>query len=66
VRLTIGASKPETDLDRPEGVCWKPESGGGALWDVSGYPVSHIRWAAGEPEEVFGWQVLAQGGVVLI
>jgi xylose dehydrogenase (NAD/NADP) len=50
-------------LDRPDDVRWKPELGGGALWDVGSYPVSFIRWVAGEPEEVFGWQVLAESGV---
>jgi predicted dehydrogenase len=50
-------------LDRPDDVRWKAELGGGALWDVGSYPVSFIRWVAGEPEEVFGWQVLADSGV---
>jgi xylose dehydrogenase (NAD/NADP) len=50
-------------LDRHDDVRWKPELGGGALWDVGSYPVSFIRWVAGEPEEVFGWQVPAESGV---
>ncbi len=50
-------------LDRPDDVRWKPELGGGALWDVGSYPVSFIRWMAGEPEEVFGWQRLSESGV---
>jgi xylose dehydrogenase (NAD/NADP) len=50
-------------LDRPDDVRWKPELGGGALWDVGSYPVSFIRWVAGEPDEVFGWQTLAESGV---
>ncbi len=50
-------------LDGPDDVRWKPELGGGALWDVGSYPVSFIRWVVGEPEEVFGWQVLAESGV---
>jgi xylose dehydrogenase (NAD/NADP) len=50
-------------LDRPEDVRWMPELGGGALWDVGSYPVSFIRWVAGEPDEVFGWQTLAESGV---
>jgi len=50
-------------LDRPDDVRWKPDLGGGALWDVGSYPVSFIRWLAGEPEEVFGWQTLAESGV---
>jgi len=50
-------------LDRPNDVRWKPQLGGGSLWDVGSYPVSFIRWMAGEPERVFGWQTLAQSGV---
>jgi predicted dehydrogenase len=50
-------------LDRPDDVRWKPELGGGSLWDVGSYPVSFIRWIAGEPEEVFGWQTLSESGV---
>lgn len=50
-------------LDRPDDVRWKPELGGGALWDVGSYPVSFIRRMAGEPEEVFGRQRLAESGV---
>jgi xylose dehydrogenase (NAD/NADP) len=50
-------------LDRSDDVRWKPELGGGALWDVGSYPVSLIRWVVGEPEEVFGWQALAESGV---
>jgi xylose dehydrogenase (NAD/NADP) len=50
-------------LDQPDDVRWKPELAGGALWDVGSYPASFIRWVAGEPEEVFGWQTLAESGV---
>ena len=50
-------------LGRPDDVRWKPELGGGALWDLGSYPVSFIRYIAGEPDEVFGWQVLTAGGV---
>jgi xylose dehydrogenase (NAD/NADP) len=50
-------------LDRPGDVRWQPELGGGALWDVGSYPVSLIRRLLGEPEEVFGWQKLAETGV---
>lgn len=50
-------------LDRLNDVRWRPELGGGALWDVGSYPVSFIRWIAGEPEEVFGWQTLSPSGV---
>jgi xylose dehydrogenase (NAD/NADP) len=50
-------------LDRPGDVRWKPELGGGSLWDVGSYPVSFIRWMAGEPEQVFGWHTLSNSGV---
>jgi predicted dehydrogenase len=50
-------------LERPNDVRWKPELGGGSLWDVGSYPVSFIRWIAGEPEQVFGWQTLGDSGV---
>jgi xylose dehydrogenase (NAD/NADP) len=50
-------------LDRLNDVRWKPGLGGGALWDVGSYPVSFIRWVAGEPDEVFGWQTLSGSGV---
>jgi predicted dehydrogenase len=52
-------------LDRPNDVRWKPEMGGGSLWDVGSYPVSFIRWIAGEPEQAFGWQTLSESGVDL-
>jgi xylose dehydrogenase (NAD/NADP) len=50
-------------LDRPGDVRWQPGLGGGALWDIGCYPVSFIRWIAGEPDEVFGWQTLSDSGV---
>jgi xylose dehydrogenase (NAD/NADP) len=50
-------------LDRPTDVRWQPELGGGSLWDVGGYPVSFIRWIAGEPDQVFGWQILSESRV---
>ena len=50
-------------LDRPENVRWKPELGGGALWDIGIYPVSFCRWILGEPDRVFAWQTLTDGGV---
>lgn len=51
------------DVADPNNVRWRPELGGGSVWDVGSYPVSFIRWAAGEPEEVFGWQNLSDSGV---
>ncbi len=50
-------------LDRPNDVRWDPQLGGGALWDIGSYPVSFIRWIAGEPDHVFGWQTLSTSGV---
>jgi xylose dehydrogenase (NAD/NADP) len=50
-------------LDRPDDVRWKPELGGGSLWDVGSYPVSFFRWIAGEPETVQGCQSLGESGV---
>lgn len=50
-------------LDRPDDVRWDPDLGGGALWDIGSYPVSFIRWIAGEPDQVFGWQTLSSSGV---
>lgn len=50
-------------LDRPGDVRWDPDLGGGSLWDVGSYPVSFMRWIAGEPEQVFGCQKLAESGV---
>lgn len=50
-------------LDRPADIRLKPEFGGGSLWDLGVYPVSFIRWIAGEPESVFGWQMLSESGV---
>jgi len=47
-------------LDSPENVRWRPELGGGALWDVGIYPVSFCRWILGEPDRVFAWQTLAE------
>ncbi|MBN1483675.1 MAG: Gfo/Idh/MocA family oxidoreductase [Chloroflexia bacterium] len=50
-------------LEQPANVRWRPDLGGGSLWDVGSYPVSFIRWIAGEPQEVFGWQILSDSGV---
>jgi xylose dehydrogenase (NAD/NADP) len=62
-RLTLVRGALSFFLDRPDDVRWKPGLGGGALWDVGSYPVSFIRRMAGEPEQVFGWQSLAESGV---
>ena len=50
-------------LERPENVRWKPQLGGGALWDIGIYPVSFCQWILGEPDHVFAWQTLAGSGV---
>ncbi|HEY6075077.1 MAG TPA: Gfo/Idh/MocA family oxidoreductase [Anaerolineales bacterium] len=42
----------------------KPEMGGGSLWDVGCYPISYARMLTGEePVEVFGRQVIGEGGI---
>jgi xylose dehydrogenase (NAD/NADP) len=51
-------------LTNLEDVRWKPEMGGGSIWDVGCYPLSFARWVLGaEPQEVFGWQVTSPTGV---
>jgi xylose dehydrogenase (NAD/NADP) len=50
-------------MDRPDDVRWDPELGGGSLWDVGSYPVSFVRWIAGEPQQIFGWQTLGESAV---
>ena len=62
-RVTLVRGALSFFLDRPDDVRWKPELGGGALWDVGSYPISFVRRMAGEPEQVFGWQRLAESGV---
>lgn len=43
---------------------WKPEMGGGSLWDIGCYPLSFTRAVlAAEPLEVFGWQVTGPTGI---
>jgi predicted dehydrogenase len=61
IRLVRGAFS--LFLDRIADVRWVPELGGGCLWDVGSYPVSFIRWIAGEPGEAFGWQTPSNTGV---
>lgn len=62
-RLTLVRGSYSFVLDNPQNVRWRPELGGGALWDVGSYPVSFARTIAGEPDEVFGWQSLSVSGV---
>jgi len=48
----------------PDNIRWKPEMGGGALWDVGCYPLSYTRTLLGvEPLDVFGSQVTGPTGV---
>jgi predicted dehydrogenase len=62
-RVTLVRGAFSFSLDRVNDVRWKPELGGGSLWDVGSYPVSFIRRIAGEPAQVFGWQTTSAGGV---
>jgi xylose dehydrogenase (NAD/NADP) len=51
-------------LTNPDDVRWKPEMGGGSLWDIGCYPLSFTRYVLGaEPLEVFAWQVTSQTGI---
>ncbi len=48
----------------PDNYRWKPEMGGGGLWDVGCYPLSYTRAVLGtEPLAVFGFQVTGPTGV---
>jgi D-xylose 1-dehydrogenase (NADP+, D-xylono-1,5-lactone-forming) len=48
----------------PNNIRWKPEMGGGCLWDVGCYPLSYTRAILGaEPLEVFGSQATGPTGV---
>jgi predicted dehydrogenase len=62
VKMVHGAFTFE--MTNPDDYRWKPEMGGGSLWDVGCYPLSYTRTVLGaEPLEVFGWQVTGQTGV---
>jgi predicted dehydrogenase len=51
-------------LHRNDDIRLRKETGGGSVWDVGCYPISYARTLVGtEPVEVFGWQVLGEGGV---
>jgi D-xylose 1-dehydrogenase (NADP+, D-xylono-1,5-lactone-forming) len=50
-------------LTRENDIRSKKETGGGSIWDVGCYPISYMRTIShAEPVEVFGWQVLGEGG----
>lgn len=45
-------------------VRWKPELGGGSIWDIGCYPINYARSVLGEnPLEVLGQQVTGPSGV---
>jgi predicted dehydrogenase len=51
-------------LAREGNIRWRPEMGGGSLWDIGCYPISYARLVAGsEPVEVFGASVASPTGV---
>jgi D-xylose 1-dehydrogenase (NADP+, D-xylono-1,5-lactone-forming) len=51
-------------MTNPDDIRWKPEMGGGGLWDVGCYPLSYMRTVlAAEPLEVFGGQIIGPTGV---
>ena len=51
-------------LNRPDDFRWKPEYGGGSLWDVGCYPVSFLNMiGGGAPQTVFAMQRMAASGV---
>jgi predicted dehydrogenase len=53
-------------LTRPGNVRLDPDLGGGALWDLGCYPVSHARYVLGrEPVEACCTQVVGETGVDL-
>lgn len=51
-------------LSRPDNYRWKPEFGGGGLWDVGCYPISYAMMImGGPPSQVFGWQKNGETGI---
>jgi D-xylose 1-dehydrogenase (NADP+, D-xylono-1,5-lactone-forming) len=51
-------------MTNQDDIRWRPEWGGGGLWDIGCYPLSYTRSVLGaEPEEVFGRQVTGPTGV---
>lgn len=51
-------------LQDPTNVRWRPEWGGGSLWDVGIYPISFGQWLFGEPPHtVYGTQKIGRTGV---
>jgi xylose dehydrogenase (NAD/NADP) len=51
-------------LNQPGNIRWKPDMGGGSLWDIGCYPVSYARMVMGTvPVEMYASQVLGDSGV---
>jgi len=51
-------------MNKPDDYRWKPEMGGGSLWDIGCYPLSFARTVLeSEPLEVFGQQVTGRTGI---
>ena len=64
-RLSLIRATFSFSLREPGNVRLAPDLDGGALMDVGCYCVSGARLLAGEPEQVFGEQVLGESGVDL-
>jgi xylose dehydrogenase (NAD/NADP) len=53
-------------LTRPGDIRLDPSLGGGSIWDIGSYPVNFMRtMLRAEPVEVYGWQILGEGGTDL-
>jgi predicted dehydrogenase len=54
-------------LTRPGNYRWRPEQGGGGLWDVGCYPINYARLLTGKPpKQVIGSQVTGPSGIDLL
>lgn len=54
-------------LDHPGDIRFKPEMGGGAIWDIGIYPLSYAQWLMKEPaQRVFGVQRTGKTGVDMV
>jgi len=54
-------------LTREGDIRLQKETGGGSIWDVGCYPISYARYiAGGNPQEVYGAQILSDEGVDLV
>ncbi len=51
-------------MTNQDDIRWRPEMGGGSLWDIGCYPLSFTRYILrAEPLEVFGWQDTSPTGI---